>query len=97
MVRNSKSFGNSETLYNSREDSSEWVWSNAPGSNNDRNEKKSRASHIPATPSQNLSDSGDNLLIDFGEKKSKTQATPAAAPAPKARTAEEEAWDMLNS
>lgn len=44
----------------------------------------------PRNPSEN----GDNLLIDFDDKKKKTNTVKTTV---KAKTAEEEAWDMLNS
>ena len=43
--------------------------------------------------SQKKTKNGDDLLIDFGENKAK-KSTQAA---PKVKSAEEEAWDMLNS
>ena len=74
------------------EDSNEWVWSNAAASNDRVENKNSEAS---SRKSRNTSENGDNLLIDFGEKKTKKQNSTIAAVKP--RTAEEEAWDMLNS
>jgi hypothetical protein len=76
------------------EDSGEWVWSNA-ASNNDRSESKNATK-----TSRNSSENGDNLLIDFGDKKKTNAAKKTSSPAVtavKTKTAEEEAWDMLNS
>ena len=81
------------------EDSGDWVWSKGDNSNGKKAEspkasasagKSSRKSN-KSTSAANAETSGD-LLIDFGDSKSKK-----AASAPKARSAEEEAWDMLNS
>ena len=76
------------------EDSGEWVWSNA-ASSNDRSESKNTTK-----TSRNASENGDNLLIDFGDKK-KTNAAKknlsSTVNIAKTKTAEEEAWDMLNS
>lgn len=69
------------------EDSGEWVWSNAVSSSN-----RSESKNIIQTP-RNSSENGDNFLIDFDDKK-KTNTAKATV---KVKTAEEEAWDMLNS
>lgn len=91
--RNPDYFGSSASSHISREDSNEWVWSNTPASN-DRNEKKDTASSAPASSNRKAVENNDNLLIDFGERKTKTQT---ATTTTKVRSAEEEAWDMLNS
>lgn len=92
--QNLKGFSSSQSSNNFVEDSNEWVWSNAATSN-DRGESKTISSDSSLRKSRNSSDNGDNLLIDFGEKKTKKQNSANAAV--KTRTAEEEAWDMLNS
>lgn len=65
------------------DDSSDWQWSN-----------ESKATPTASKPMTNVNKTGDDLLIDFGESKAKKSAT---VKTPKAKTVEEEAWDMLNS
>lgn len=77
------------------DDSSEWVWSNA-SSVNEKQESKTKSTTVSSTSksqSRNCN-SGDDLLIDFGENRAKKSSPPVA---PKVKSAEEEAWDMLNS
>ena len=69
------------------DDSGEWVWSNVVNSSN-----RSESKNIIQAP-RNSSENGDNFLIDFDDKK-KTNTAKAIV---KVKTAEEEAWDMLNS
>lgn len=77
------------------EDSGEWVWSDAAGGN-DKTESRNIAKKGPSN------EIGDNLLIDFGDKKNAssslgTKTSTTAVTASKIKTAEEEAWDTLNS
>lgn len=77
------------------EDSGEWVWSNAAGSKD-----KAESRNVARKGSNN--EISDNLLIDFGDKKNTgstlgTKSSTSAVTATKTKTAEEEAWDMLNS
>lgn len=72
------------------EDSSEWVWSSVPNSNG---KAESKSSAVAATSKSEKNKNAGDLLIDFGENKAK-KATPSL---PKVKSAEEEAWDMLNS
>ena len=65
------------------DDSSDWQWSN-----------ESKSTPTASKPMTNVNKTGDDLLIDFGESKAKKSAT---VKTPKAKTVEEEAWDMLNS
>ena len=80
------------------EDSNDWVWSKASSASsanaaspNGRSEStKSTARASSSKKSAKSNEASGDLLIDFGDNKSKKGS------APKARTAEEEAWDMLN-
>lgn len=67
------------------DDSSDWHWSN-----------ESKATPSASKPVTNVKKTGDDLdeLIDFGES---SKAKKTTVKTPKARTVEEEAWDMLNS
>lgn len=91
-----ESIGMSNSLQTfGEDDSSEWVWSNA-SSVNEKAEAKSKSTAVSSTSKtqSRKANSGDDLLIDFGENRTKKSSPPVA---PKVKTAEEEAWDMLNS
>jgi len=81
--------GNGGSFQNyGEEDSSEWSeWSNA--SNKTPPASSSSSSSKSSMKTRNV----DSSLIDFGESKTKK----VSSTGPKARSAEEEAWDMLNS
>ena len=86
-ARSSNQFSDSTRLSpnHSKEDSSDWVWSNVEN---------------PQGGFQsNSSAKANDSLIDFAENKTKlssVKSTPGSSTATKVRTAEEEAWDMLN-
>lgn len=95
--RGSEVVGNQGSFQNyGDEDPGDWVWSNASNSNGKSTEvketTKAAATSTVASKATKKSKNGDDLLIDFGENKQKKAGT-----APKTRSAEEEAWDMLNS
>lgn len=75
--------------YNGEGDSGEWVWSNPPSASVKSKPKSAAAS---TSETSRRVETGGDLLIDLGESNKPKKSTAA----PKVKTAEEEAWDMLN-
>ena len=100
--RPSSSSMSSGSFQNYDEGDNDWGWSkasvpasevkNEPAKSRSSSTKKAARSTSRGAATAAAASGGADLLIDFDEGKSRKSTTPR-----KTRTAEEEAWDMLNS
>lgn len=84
-----------------KEDSTDWVWSESACNIEGKTEKNSKI-NLSSSDVKNLNARPNDSLIDFADHQTKfanvsTSVSSTATVPTKSRTAEEEAWDLLNS